>query len=386
MKRFLMATLLMFIGLNVVYAADDTFYYDKERVEDMWITKANSEQTRSAHPYKLKRRRDNTYIYCLEPFTLLQNDTEYIESNDFTKYGFTKEQVDRINMIIYYGYGYGNHTTDTWYGVTQYLVWKESDKEADIYFTNKKNGPKLDLYKDEINEIEALIQEHNKKPDFLKNYIVSTNQILTVDSNIDLNNYDIVTNLEYQVNGRQLLFKNLDVGEYEVKMVRKNNRFKTAFAMYYSKTSQNVIVPGYSPIYNQEYVFKIKVIEGNLKIQKLGKNDQIKLEGAKYGIYQDNELVTTLITDSNGIGTVNLPFGNYIVKELEAPAGYKLDQQEYEVTIDENNIDIEITLYDEEDIIPIPDTGLESHIVESVIMVTLGMSGLFYVKKKYYLY
>ena len=352
----------------------------------MWITKANSEQTRSAHPYKLKRRRDNTYIYCLEPFTLLQNDTEYIESNDFTKYGFTKEQVDRINMIIYYGYGYGNHTTDTWYGVTQYLVWKESDKEADIYFTNKKNGPKLDLYKDEINEIEALIQEHNKKPDFLKNYIVSTNQILTVDSNIDLNNYDIVTNLEYQVNGRQLLFKNLDVGEYEVKMVRKNNRFKTAFAMYYSKTSQNVIVPGYSPIYNQEYVFKIKVIEGNLKIQKLGKNDQIKLEGAKYGIYQDNELVTTLITDSNGIGTVNLPFGNYIVKELEAPAGYKLDQQEYEVTIDENNIDIEITLYDEEDIIPIPDTGLESHIVESVIMVTLGMSGLFYVKKKYYLY
>ena len=232
MKKIIIILLLMFICVPV-HAKENTFYYDSERVEEMWITKVNSSETRSAHPYLIKRRSDNTYVYCLEPFILLQNDVEYT-LGDINKLGLTQDQVNNINLLIYYGYGYGNHTTDKWYGITQYLVWKEADKNADIYFSEVKNGPKVDLYRSEINEIYNLIEEHNKTPNFIKDYIMSTNDTLEIDSNIDLDNYEIYSTAEYELNNNKLTFKDLAVGEYQVSLKKKNNRYNTEYLLYYN--------------------------------------------------------------------------------------------------------------------------------------------------------
>ncbi len=75
------------------------------------------------------------------------------------------------------------------------------------------------------------------------------------------------------------------------------------------------------------------------------------LEGAVYGLYAREDivhpdgttgvlykagtLVTTLTTDKNGKATVSdLYLGNYYIKEITAPVGYNLDENEYDLTCD----------------------------------------------------
>lgn len=58
------------------------------------------------------------------------------------------------------------------------------------------------------------------------------------------------------------------------------------------------------------------------------------LEGAKYGIYSENTLVGTLITDKNGYAKSDiLPVGKYVVKETDASTGYDVDEGSYNVTV-----------------------------------------------------
>ena len=384
MKKIIIILLLMLICVPV-YAADNTFYYDSERVEEMWITKVNSEETRSAHPYIIKRRSDNTYVYCLEPFVLLQNDVEYI-TGDISKLGLSEDQVNNINLFIYYGYGYGNHTTDKWYGVTQYLIWKESDKNADIYFTSTKNGKKEDLYRSEINEIYALIAEHNKQPNFLKDYVISTNDVLKIDSNIDLSNYEIYSTADYELTDNKLIFKNLSVGDYQVSLKRKNNRYQNEYLLFFHKDSQNIIVPGNSPIYDKGYNFNISVKEGEIVLKKYSTYNNKYLSGATYGVYDNDKLVRKITTGNTSL-SIYLPFGTYKIKELQAPAGYKLDPKEYTITIDKDHLKQELKLYNDKVVVNVPDTGKNNYLkYSSISLFVVGLVLLIYDKKKNYLY
>ena len=66
--------------------------------------------------------------------------------------------------------------------------------------------------------------------------------------------------------------------------------------------------------------------------------DQKKLSGITFGVYdEDGELVDTVITDEDGTARAeNLPFGKYIVKELETDKEHILDAKEYEADLSEN--------------------------------------------------
>lgn len=385
MKKILLFIILMLITTQV-HAVGNSFYYDSERIEDMWVTQKKGDTVQSAHPYKLKKRSDNSYVYCIQPLTKLKKDIEYTETNNYELLGLTEEQVNRINLIAYYGYGYENHTTNTWYGVTQFMIWKEVGKGIDIYFTSSKNGAEKNLYTKEINEIESLISRHNEEPNYLKDYVITTNQELVIDSNINLDDYNIETDVKYELKDNKLVFNNLEVGDYSIKLTKKNNRFKTSFAMYYNSGSQNLFAPGYSSIYDKEYSFNIAVKEGELVLKKNGSDTNHPLKDAQYGVYQDDKLITTIKTDSQGIGKVKLPLGSYTIKELVAPPGYKIDNQKYTIKIDENNLTINITLYDDKDIIEVPDTGVKDYQKESILLIVLGSLGLWYVKKKSYVH
>ena len=65
-------------------------------------------------------------------------------------------------------------------------------------------------------------------------------------------------------------------------------------------------------------------------------NGQYSLEGAVYGVYKGEELVTRITTDADGNGTTDtrLPDGTYTVREIEAPAGYALYGEAKTVVID----------------------------------------------------
>ena len=81
---------------------------------------------------------------------------------------------------------------------------------------------------------------------------------------------------------------------------------------------------------------------GSFSIIKSSSNTDItkgngcySLKGAKYGLYQGSTLVGTLITDENGRASLdNIPYGQYILKEIEASKGYAVDVATYNITVD----------------------------------------------------
>lgn len=76
-----------------------------------------------------------------------------------------------------------------------------------------------------------------------------------------------------------------------------------------------------------DIVFENEKKKGRISITKIdSKNEDIKLEGAIFGIYnEDEELITTIITDENGEGTSEeLVLGKYFVKEIDTGSKYYL--------------------------------------------------------------
>ena len=149
MKKILFLFCLFLLGLSSVsaYDLDETFYYD-EKVENMYVTKIKGDKERNGATFLLHRS-DSKLVYCLDPFTreIDGNYEGYIGYND--KFGLTKEQINTINLIAYYGYGYDNHNDIKWYGITQYLIWQQLGLD-DIYFTDSYYGNRVSMYQEEI--------------------------------------------------------------------------------------------------------------------------------------------------------------------------------------------------------------------------------------------
>ena len=93
---------------------------------------------------------------------------------------------------------------------------------------------------------------------------------------------------------------------------------------------------------------KKKGIISIIKSDKL--NEDIRLEGVVFGIYNDEgELVTTIITDEKGEGTSErLLLGTYFIKELDTGSPYYLlDEEIYRTEITEDGENMLIDIYNE---------------------------------------
>lgn len=100
----------------------------------------------------------------------------------------------------------------------------------------------------------------------------------------------------------------------------------------------------YSITMNNKATIHIRV----LKSDKSNSNKYVN--GAKYGIYNDKgKLLEELITDTVQVGNITYegfaisndtyPFGNYYIQEIEAPAGYLIDDTKYEFIVNADNLD-----------------------------------------------
>lgn len=101
-----------------------------------------------------------------------------------------------------------------------------------------------------------------------------------------------------------------------------------------------------------------KIIRGSIKGLKIDNETKENIEGALFGLFNINETEFTeetaiLTAESNeeGIFTFeNVPYGEYIVRELKPAEGYMPNEENYQVTIFNNEEIIEITV--ENDKIP----------------------------------
>ncbi|MED2752820.1 SpaA isopeptide-forming pilin-related protein [Bacillus thuringiensis] len=73
---------------------------------------------------------------------------------------------------------------------------------------------------------------------------------------------------------------------------------------------------------------------GSLQVIKKDAESGKVLAGAEFEVYKDGKKVAELKTDESGkVMSPKLPLGEYTVKETKAPAGYKLSNKEWKVTI-----------------------------------------------------
>lgn len=79
---------------------------------------------------------------------------------------------------------------------------------------------------------------------------------------------------------------------------------------------------------------------GVIKLLKQSAVDELPLAYAVFGVFnaETDEKITEITTDENGEATVTLPYGDFYLQELSAPAGFRLSDQQYPVHLDQAEI------------------------------------------------
>ena len=360
---FGMLFLLSIFGIKEVHAETYTgqAIWPSEYISNIYIKKVKPNgYTKYQQAQFIRRSEDNKFVYCLQPYVEIDNNLPYYEviRNDYASVlGLTEEQWDKISLLAYYGYGYENHTEQKWYVITQVMIWRTTNPESDIYFTDKLNGNKINKFDDEIAELENLVSNHYKRPNLSVEKTLPLGQSTTVtDTNNVLNKYKITSteNVTASIDGNQLKITATGIGNGKVNLALKDSKYELPPIVYYSDHSQNVMrVGSYDPIYTN---ITLNIIGGRIEINKLDSECNCKtakgeatLAGAKYGIYDTSgELIEELTTDENAYAISNyLPsLGEFIIKEISPSNGYTLDKNSYSVMIDENNLLASVNVYE----------------------------------------
>ena len=217
--------------------------------------------------------------------------------------------------------------------------------------------------------------------------VIASEDIITLDGTIRANAGDVVAEITTDENGyaeTDLLY----LGKYEVREItapdgsvipadgliseislaeNMSAKFDTAlpFGKYYVQeiaTDEHYVLNGKKYLVNFEYMgqevttvtvdcgeFKNALKRGKISGKKVDENEK-SLENALFGLFAvdtaeftaDNAYMTAVSDENGHFEFDKIPYGEYIVREIEAPTGYILSDESYPVTISEDGEVIEI--------------------------------------------
>ena len=309
----------------------------------------------------IRRSEDNQFVYCLQPYVSIDNNYTYnVQMSDYLEVlNMSEEQWTRASLLAYYGYGYGSHTSDKWYAVTQVLIWRTVSPGNAIYFTNTLDGTRNDnLYVDEIEELNRLVDSHLTRPNFNNNSLVlPIGQTASLnDVNGVLSKYKVTStnNVEASIRGNTLNIKATGIGNGTVNLQKVDTKYDMPPVVYYSPYSQDVMRVGqFDPV---PASFQLKVIGGKVELHKLDSDKKVAiasgeatLTGARYGVFTTSgEKVATLVTDNNAYAISDyLPsLGTYYLQEEVPSEGYTLDRNIYYFELTEDNLLASVNVYE----------------------------------------
>ena len=336
MKKILIFLIAFFALLNISpkqVHANTTTFYEGEYAGKIYINKYDR-QTRKTYFQRARFFRETTTnieAYCIEPFKSFTGGSYYLN-----EYKYNNNIGQRIKLLAYFGYGYQNHTEEKWYAITQFMIWQTIVNNDDIYFTDGLNGKRINIYTDEINEINNLINDYHINPQFnMKNTVIKNKNFELIDNNNKLNNYEIITNKNIKIESNKIIGNLNQEEEIELTLKRINKRvYRTPF-FFLNENSQDMFTPG--DLENEQKV-KIKVIEPEITIKKIDDKNESPLKGAKFQIinYENDEVLKEVETDEAGIINIkDMPLGKYKIKETESTKGYMLNNEEKIVELTE---------------------------------------------------
>ena len=198
------------------------------------------------------------------------------------------------------------------------MIWQETVKNGEIFFTEALNGKKISPYQNEINEIYNLVYKNNLKPSFINNTytIVENNKLILEDTNHILNMYETPT---HNIDDNKLIIDNLLEGNHIIKLQKKYKNYNTPCIFYQSSNSQDLIKIG--NIEDEIINLNINVINTNIEINKIDKDNKniypqgdASLNNAIIGLYDENmNLIKEYTVTNNNIEIKNINFGKYYI-------------------------------------------------------------------------
>lgn len=346
--------LIIFIGtifINIKETYASTTFYQAEYIPNIYMNKYNpQDKLIYYHPARVIRdSKTNRFAYCLEPFTDLNNNQDYIESENPDKY--SAPQLQTIPLIAYFGYGYKDHTDPKWYAITQMLIWKTIYPNASYYYTSTANGEKISFWEEE-NEIFELIAEYQKNTSFHNQTftIVTGNKFSQHDYNKVLSTFK-PTNPDIKITGNNIQTPILTTGTYEIILEKQTPIYEEPILFFISNTNQDVITIGKPQ--TKTNIIKVNVIETEIQVNKLDYDTSLPISQGQASL---NETILSLYTEANVfIQDIklnennqaiikNLKFGTYYLKEKTPGTGYTLNKDKYKFTLDQNKTNIVINI------------------------------------------
>lgn len=347
-KKINIFLILFFLLLVLPVKAEAIQFYEAEYIDNIYMNKYQY----STHTIYYQKARffrkvgTDEAAYCIEPFRFFNEESSY--QSTIQPDSLTKEQIDAMTKIAYYGYGYSNHTDPKWYAITQLLIWQIASSDGEYYFTDSLNGNRIDIFQDEIQEIYALIEKDSILPSFAQKSfdLVENHSLSLVDENHVLPSFTSNQNI---ITEDSLKIGPLKAGDYEYSL-QKILFYQKPFLFYQSVDSQNLLETGDIPPI--ETKIKVHVIPTYLEISKIDQNTkstvpsgEASLDGAIYSLYDSkNHFIQDLVIKENQAFLPNLDFGDYKIQEKEAGEGYLLDQKSYSFTISKENPRVSIVL------------------------------------------
>lgn len=238
-----------------------------------------------------------------------------------------------------------------------YAGQNEKVTNTSTSFTNDRQKAEIDLTK---------ILEQNEKFNIGNNYeILNVSFGLYADEDLKASNgtaipkdglLEIITCDE---EGKATFTTDLPIGSYYVKEISTDSHYILSDIKYpvvfeyagQDTATVHISVNDGEPITND-------IIYGTIKGLKIDRETGENIAGALFGLFNINENKFTeetaiLTAESNGDGIFtfeNVPYGEYIIRELKPAEGYLPNEENYTVTISKNKEIIEITV--ENDKIP----------------------------------
>ena len=200
----------------------------------------------------------NEFAYCIEPFTLFNENSSYYSSTN--PYNLNESQIDRISKIAHFGYGYSNHKDPKWYAITQFMIWQISSN-GDYYFTDYLNGNRINIFQNEMNEINTLIDNYNKIPVFEEEYTIISGNSLVLEN--DFSNIKIIGE-NYSLDNNKLTINPTIEGVYTYNLIKEDNIYNKPYIFYESNNSQNLIETGNIPSINTS--FKVNILKTEIEL------------------------------------------------------------------------------------------------------------------------
>ncbi len=299
---------------------------------------------------------DGEVAYCIEPGIHISDDT-YIESS-LDSVPLTRDQLEKIKLIGYYGFEYMGHDTVRYRMATQALIWENIRNLTTEFWSGKnKTGELIDVSL-EKNEIMELVNNHYITPEFKEETTISIDtEVVFEDVNHVLKYYTVINNnkdIEVIKDNDKLYIKGNKEGDYSIilKKLKYDNK-TTIFYVGKDGVSQKMMKLRIDD--EVETSLNISILSGQLNLQKLDmetKTNKVvgncSLENAKYGIYdENNNLIEVIKTNEFGEAkSSNLKFGNYYLQEIEPSYGYLLDNKKYNFIINEEQINVDLKVYE----------------------------------------